>query len=255
MGGRNASAWQERPKTDGHVLVEQGSTVASHDKTDFFGRLSDSPFGDTQSVVCGMMIAFRLSLVELSTQIWRNIPCAAHIRSGAAWEISMRTVSSLAAIAALSLSALSIAHAKTPPSNKDTANAIVIVFKDGHRQTFNLADIARVEFTGAGEAAVPNADWPSRGRYIGRWVVGDGNGVTFEITLKEDGNAERSLHDIHGTWTYANGDALITWDDGAKDAIRKAGSRFQKYAYGASKSFSDEPDNVTSAQNTTPKPI
>ncbi len=52
-----------------------------------------------------------------------------------------------------------------------------------------------------------------------------------------------------------NGDALITWDDGAKDAIRRAGSKFQKYAYSPDKSFSDEPDNVTSAQNTTPRPI
>jgi hypothetical protein len=73
--------------------------------------------------------------------------------------------------------------------------------------------------------------------------------------LKEDGNAERSLRDVHGTWTYVNGDALITWDDGAKDAIRKAGSKFEKYAYGGGKSFSDDPDNVTKAQNTTPRPI
>jgi hypothetical protein len=167
----------------------------------------------------------------------------------------MRTIV-LASFAALALSALPL-HAKTPPEKKDSANAIVIVFKDGHRQTFNLADISRVEFTGAGAASgiSANLDSPARGRYIGKWVVGDGNGSTFIITLKEDGNAERSLRDIHGTWTYINGDALITWDDGAKDAIRRAGSGFEKFAYSHSKSFSDEPDNVTKAQNTTPKPI
>lgn len=175
----------------------------------------------------------------------------------------MRKILVAAGLAALSLSALPASFAKTPPTKKDSGNSIVIVFKDGHRQSFNLADIARVEFAGNGTvsnassngAGGSNIDSPARGRYIGKWVVGDGNGNTFIITLKEDGNAERSLHDIHGTWTYVNGDALITWDDGAKDAIRKAGSGFEKYAYGGGKSFSDEPDNVTRAQNTTPKPI
>jgi hypothetical protein len=169
----------------------------------------------------------------------------------------MRTIVSLAGLAALSLSSLSLSSAKTPPASKESASSIVIVFKDGHRQSFNLAEISRVEFTGSG--TTPNvgssSDSPARGRYVGKWVVGDGNGNTFIITLNEDGNAERSLHDIHGTWTYVNGDALITWDDGAKDAIRKAGSKFEKYAYGGGKSFSDEPDNVTRAQNTTPHPI
>jgi hypothetical protein len=65
----------------------------------------------------------------------------------------------------------------------------------------------------------------------------------------------RSLHELHGRWVYVNGEARITWDDGAQDAIRKVGSGFQKYAYGAGKSFTDTPDNVTKAQNTTPKPI
>ena len=162
----------------------------------------------------------------------------------------------IAGFALLVLSTLALS-AKTPPEKKDSVSTIVLVFKDGHRQTFNLADIARVEFTGTG--AVPgvssNPDWPARGRYVGKWNVGDGNGNSFTITLKEDGNAMRSIGDIHGTWTYVNGDALITWDDGAKDAIRRAGSGFEKYAYSHSKSFNDEPDNVTSAQNTTPRPI
>lgn len=166
----------------------------------------------------------------------------------------MRTIV-LASFAALALSTLPL-HAKTP-EKKDSGNAIVIVFKDGHRQTFNLADIARVEFTGSGAVSGINStlDSPARGRYTGKWIVGDGNGSTFLITLKQDGNAERSLGNIHGIWSYINGDALITWDDGAKDAIRRAGSGFEKYAYSREKSFNDEPDNVTKAQNTTPKPI
>jgi hypothetical protein len=168
----------------------------------------------------------------------------------------MRKTFVAAGLAALSLSALPTSFAKTPQANKETGSSIVLVFKDGHRQTFNLADISRVEFTGSGTAtASSNSDSPARGRFVGKWVVGDGNGNTFIITLNEDGNAERSLREIHGTWTYINGDALITWDDGAKDAIRKAGSGFEKYAYGGGKSFNDDPDNVTKAQNTTPHPI
>jgi hypothetical protein len=167
----------------------------------------------------------------------------------------MRSIITFAALTALSLPAL---YAKTPQQKKDAANAIVIVFKDGHRETFNLADISRVEFAGASETtAESGAGLPSRGQFVGRWVVGvndDGND-TFVIALREDGSAMRSLHELHGRWVYVNGEARITWDDGAQDAIRKVGSGFQKYAYGAGKSFTDMPDNVTKAQNTTPKPI
>ncbi len=137
---------------------------------------------------------------------------------------------------------------------KPAAGSIVIVFKDGHRQTFNLADIERIEFPGA-SAASTGENQPPRGRYVGKWEVGDGNGGNFTITLSEDGDAYRTLHDVSGHWNYVNGDALITWDDGAQDAIRRVGSRYQKFAYSAGKSFSDDPDNVTSARNVTPKPI
>jgi len=167
----------------------------------------------------------------------------------------MRKVFVAASIAALFLLALPFGLAKTPPAAKAAPGSIVIVFKDGHRQVFNLADIARVEFPTANEAAAVNPDMPSRGRFVGRWVVGDGGGNTFVITLKDRGDAERSLGDIHGAWVYVNGEVRITWDDGAQDAIRKAGTKFQKYAYHAGKSFTDTPDNVTSAENTSPKPI
>jgi hypothetical protein len=171
----------------------------------------------------------------------------------------MRTIVSIAGLAAILLSSLQGGFAKTPPASKDSPGTIVIVFKDGHRQTFNLSEIARVEFEGSHETAAPpptGDQVPVRGQFIGRWVVGEGNGDnTFVITLKDSGDAMRSLHELHGTWKYVNGEARITWDDGAQDAIRKIGSRFQKYAYGAGKSFTDTPDNVTAARNTTPKPI
>lgn len=158
-------------------------------------------------------------------------------------------------LAVITFSAL----ANAAPPVKSTSGSLVIVFKDGHRQAVNLADIERVEFSGVTTASsgyMPaNPEAPPRGRYIGKWEVGDGNGNNFYITLKEDGDAFRTLGNVHGAWKYVNGDALITWDDGNQDAIRKAGSRFQKYAYSSGKSFTDAPDNVTAARNTSPRPI
>jgi hypothetical protein len=167
----------------------------------------------------------------------------------------MRRIILASGLAALFLSALPRAVAKTPAGDKAAPGTIVIVFKDGHRQAFNLADIARVEFPGPAEAASADVQRPPRGQFIGRWIVGDGGGKDFIITLDESGDAMRSLNEIHGTWVYVNGEAHITWDDGAQDAIRKVGSKFQKFAYNSGKSFTDVPDNVTSAQNTSPKPI
>jgi len=144
-----------------------------------------------------------------------------------------------------------------PPSGSKAVNSgtIVIVFKDGHRQSFNLADIARVEFPTTDQAGPANATGPSRGHFVGKWEAGDGNGGTFSITLEENGNAFRSIGDKPGKWVYVNGEAHVTWDDGAQDAIRKVGSKYQKFAYHEGKSFTDVPDNVTDARNTTPKAI
>jgi len=50
---------------------------------------------------------------------------------------------------------------------------------------------------------------------------------------------------IENCRTAALGGHVARCEDGAEDAIRKAGSRFQKSAYSAGKSFTDEPDNVT----------
>ena len=151
--------------------------------------------------------------------------------------------------------------AKTTSAPKNSPGSIVIIFKDGHRQAFNLADIARVEFSGtaSGETAEDATSGtglaPSRGRFIAKWEVGDGNGSNFFITLRDNGDAFRSLGDVHGKWAYVDGEARVTWDDGAKDAIRKVGARYQKFAYKAGKSFSDEPDNITNARNPNLGPI
>ena len=171
----------------------------------------------------------------------------------------MRKFIGSAAMAAIFLLAHSAGSAAAPPPARSSSGTIVIVFKDGHRQSFNLSDIERVEFPGAtvaGNATTPvSPDAPPRGHYIGKWECGDGNGGTFYITLKENGDAQRSIGDVRGRWDYVNGEARVTWDDGAQDALRKVGSHYQKSAYHAGKAFTDQPDNVANARLTNPKPI
>jgi len=163
-----------------------------------------------------------------------------------------------ALVAALSISIPS-SFAKTPAAAKNSPGTIVIVFKDGHRESFPLSDIERVEFPGNGElagtAASAGSSLPTREHFVGKWEVGDGNGNTFFIRLDANGKAWRSMNDVDGKWVYENGEARVTWNDGAQDAIRKVGSLHQKFAYEAGKSFTDPPMNVTNARNTTPHPI
>jgi len=154
--------------------------------------------------------------------------------------------------------------------------SIVIVFKDGHRQSVLVADIARIEFKtpvlivfkSGHEQNVPAADiariefettasasLPSRNHFLGKWEVGEGNGFNFYITLEADGEAKKSIGESHGTWTVVDGEARISWDDGWHDAIRRVGAKHEKVAYEPGKSFTDKPTNVTAARNTEPQPI
>jgi hypothetical protein len=146
------------------------------------------------------------------------------------------------------------ANPKANPALADDRNTIVIVFKDGHKQSYPMADIANIEFKTPviAEASLPI---PSRNHFIGKWEVGEGNGDNFFITLEADGVARKSLGKHHGTWTVVDGEARITWDDGWHDAIRKVGAKHEKVAFEPGKSFSDEPSNITAARNTQPKPL
>ena len=145
----------------------------------------------------------------------------------------------------------SLSQVAAHAASKDSSGAIVIVFKDGHRQSFNLTDIDRVEFAGgASTASVDSYRVPSRGRFIGKWECGDGSGNNFYITLNENGTAYRSIGDLNGRWEYVDGEARVTWEDGAQDAIRKSGPQYFKFAYSAGKSFIADPDNVAHARNT-----
>ncbi len=155
--------------------------------------------------------------------------------------------------------------------------SLAVVFKDGHRQSFSVADITRIEFKAANivivkdghEESFPLAEVQSfdfdnsaatsfplgRNHFVGKWKVGDGAGSSFYITLDADGEAHKTLGSDHGTWTVVDGEAHIAWDDGWHDAIRKVGTKHQKVAFDPGKSFSDEPNNVTDAVNTTAEPI
>jgi hypothetical protein len=146
------------------------------------------------------------------------------------------------------------AESKAKSTVSDDASAIVIVFKDGHRQSFPLADVANIEFNNPSTASA-SAAIPSRSHFIGKWEVGEGNGQNFFITLRENGDARKSIGSTHGTWTIVDGEARIAWEDGWHDIIRKVGARHQKLAFGPGKSFSEEPSNIAGARNTQPKPL
>ena len=186
------------------------------------------------------------------------------------------TVIAVCILALLILAAASSpAKAGTTPAGRH--ESIVIVFKDGHRQTLNMADIARIEFKtpltivfkDGRQKNIPATDiariefespltasTPGRNHFLGKWKVGEGNGFsTFYITLDADGEAMKSIGATHGTWTVVDGEARIAWDDGWHDAIRKVGSKHEKLAYEPGKSFDDAPSNVTDAVNTEPSPI
>jgi len=189
----------------------------------------------------------------------------------------MRGVIRVIALPGILLLAFAGAAAKPIPSPVDDRSSIVIVFKDGHRQIFAMAEIVRLDFKtpaaivykdGRQEKFSPadvariefgnssgNEMTPGRGHFVGKWEVGQGNGSTFYITLDADGEARKTLGASHGTWTLVDGEARISWDDGWHDAIRKVGTKHEKLAYEPGKSFDDTPTNVTAARNTQPKPI
>jgi hypothetical protein len=126
-----------------------------------------------------------------------------------------------------------------------------VVYRDGHKEKIPASDIARIEF----ETSSLSSMAPGRNHFLGKWEVGDGSGHRFFIMLKPDGDARKTIGSVHGTWTVVDNEARISWDDGWHDAIRRVGSSHEKRAFEPGKSFDDEPSNVTAARNTESKPI
>src|SRR5271170_1773578 len=59
-----------------------------------------------------------------------------------------------------------------------TPMPMTIVFKDGRQQNIAAADIVRIDFEAATVASVAG-----RAHFAGKWKVGEGNGSNFYITL------------------------------------------------------------------------
>jgi hypothetical protein len=137
----------------------------------------------------------------------------------------------------------------------DDKNSVVITFRDGHQQSFPLADVSRIQIKSAGKTTsvpLPIASSGSAGHFLGRWRCGDGQGNNFIITLDRDGHATKSIGSARGTWVVENGEAHVSWDDGWHDAIRKVGSNYEKVAYRPGTTFADEPDNIADAKSLDP---
>jgi hypothetical protein len=151
--------------------------------------------------------------------------------------------------------------ATAAPVATDQGDTVVIVYKDGHRQSIPASTITAMQFKSAAGVvtpiAIPALVVPGKGVFLGKWSVGQGNNTsdTFYITLEENGVARKSIGEAHGTWVYVNGEAQVSWDDGWHDAIRRVGDKYEKFAYPPGRSFTSTPDNVTEARNTSPKPI
>jgi len=187
----------------------------------------------------------------------------------------MRRFGRAAAVSAMLVLGFAAAEPRLAASSDDRGS-VVVVFKDGHRQSFAMGEIAHIDFTAHGtivykdghqekvpadiariefETSESAAMLPGRVHFVGKWEVGDGNGRNFFITLDSDGDARKSVGAAHGTWTLVDGEARITWDDGWRDAVRKVGTKHEKFAYEPGRSFADAPSNVTDARNTQPRPI
>jgi len=129
---------------------------------------------------------------------------------------------------------------QSDPASKEPTS-IVITFKDGHQETFPMADIARVEYRDEVDSSL------GQDYFLGEWAVGDGNSGTFLITFKPNGEATRSLGASHGIWAIAGDEARIRWDDGWCDVIRKIGDAHEKFAFAPGTTLDDQPANVTAA--------
>ncbi len=187
----------------------------------------------------------------------------------------MRGLIRAVVVSGILLFAVGAAIAKPAPSPADDRDSIVIVYKDGHRQSFAATEITRIDLKAPAmivyrdghrekvSAEIDHIEFgppevamtPGRAHFVGKWEVGEGNGGHFFITLEADGRARKTLGESHGTWTVVDGQARISWDDGWHDVIRKVGGKHEKVAYEPGKSFDDAPSNVTDARNTQPKPI
>jgi len=85
----------------------------------------------------------------------------------------VRKITGIVCVVAALMIAAFAASSNGKPASQDNANSIVIVFKDGHQQTFPMGDVARIEFTAPPTTA--SGSWPAH--FVGKWKVGVGDGM------------------------------------------------------------------------------
>jgi hypothetical protein len=159
--------------------------------------------------------------------------------------VVLNLVKAICVAGMLTVAALA-ATPKPVQSPSDAPASIVIIFKDGHQETFAMSNVARIEFTGASDSTL-GSDY-----FLGKWEVGNGSSGTFFIKLEANGEASRSFGASHGVWTLVGDEARISWDDGWHDVIRKIGEANEKFAFAPGATFSDKPDNVGNARKLEP---
>jgi hypothetical protein len=154
----------------------------------------------------------------------------------------------------LGIAVLPVFGAPKENSAAKSGDTIVIVFKDGHQQSFSMADIARIEFNTPSSVASTSV---GINRFLGRWTVGEGGGTNenFTITLERGGIAHKSIGSTRGTWVVVDGEAHISWGDGWHDVIRRVGDKYEKVAHAPGTSISDPSDNITDARRDDQEPL
>lgn len=161
-------------------------------------------------------------------------------------------------------------------SAQDSAKTLTVIYKDGHQKTFTIPNGSRIDFN-AGNMMVSsgknvetirvsdvaridfNAAHPpgfGMNHFVGKWEFGTGVGnQTFFVTLDRNGHAHKSLGGSNGRWSVVDGEAVIKWDDGWTDVIRKVGDKHKKFAYEDGRPLDGEPSNVTDAKTLNSEPI
>lgn len=128
----------------------------------------------------------------------------------------------------------------------------MLVSQGGHQESIPVSNIVRIDFNASASKSLPLG----RNHFVGKWEFGTGAGSgTFFVTLDRDGRAHKTIGSPRGTWKVVDGEAIITWDDGWRDVIRRVGDKHQKFAYEEGRPLTGEPSNVTDAKTLNSEPI
>ncbi len=163
----------------------------------------------------------------------------------------MRNVVIIVSILGVSLVAAPRSSSQSTPPSQGQRNSLVVVFKDGHHQSFAMSEVARIEF----QTSPTMASNAGQDHFLGEWKVGDCRGGSFYITLKRDGAAKKTYGSPNGNWMMVDGEARISWEDGWRDTILKTGNRYEKAAFAPERSYAEGPSCTASAEGTKHDPI